>query len=277
MYVDEYLNNVLSSKAASNQYTKNEEAAYISVCSVVNEWAQQFNSINNYYYGSQIYINTEKSGSKSKNDAIKGKSDVDLFVSISDKNNKYTTKDYYNSLYDFLKDKYGTEKVRKQNVSIGLQYAGVSIDLTPGKRINTNSIWNYDDHNIYQRKSDSVTKTNINKQRNYVVNSGCLDVIRLMKIWRDCHNLDIPSIALEIITVETLKGQYINGLYNRFKKVLEKIAKDFATMRIIDPGNPYNNIADSISNAEKEKAKNKASYCLNFDYGDTVVTKSIIW
>lgn len=277
MTVDEYLNGVLSEKAINNQYNQNEENAYVSICKTVNEWAQQFNYVNSLYYGNQIHIETEKSGSKSKNDAIKGKSDVDLFVSISDKNNKYTTREYYNSLYGFLKDKYGSDKVRKQNVSIGLQYAGVSVDITPGKRINTNMIWNYDDHNIYQRKSDSLTKTNIRAQKTYVLNSGCLDVIRLMKIWRDCHNLDIPSIALEIITVETLKGNNVFGLYKPFKMVLEKIANDFTTMRIIDPGNSANNIANSINQTEKEKVKNAAKVSLSYDHGNTVTTSKIVW
>ncbi len=43
-----------------------------------------------------------------RGDAIKGKSDIDIFVSIIDPNNRNTVKEYYEDLYSFLKEKMPT-------------------------------------------------------------------------------------------------------------------------------------------------------------------------
>lgn len=98
--VDEYLNNLLSKKSNNYSYTQNEEQAYSYMYNLINQWKQHFNS-NNIWYN--ISIEMQKSGSKAKGDAIKGKSDIDIFVSITDRNNNYTVKQYYEDLYSFLK------------------------------------------------------------------------------------------------------------------------------------------------------------------------------
>lgn len=277
MMVDEYLNELLYKKA-NNSYSKNEERAYSYISDLINQWKQNYNS-SYYYTGSKINICMEKSGSKAKGDAIKGKSDIDIFVSITDRNNVHTVKDYYEDLYSFLKPRFASGSIRKQNVSIGINYAGCNIDVTPGKKVNyTNyNVFNmYEDHYIYSRKNDKNTLTNVHEHINLVKNSGLAKEMMILKIWRNCQNLELPSIAMEIITNEVLKNNRSYSLYANVKKVFESLRDTITTRRIIDPANSENNIADTMTNTEKEMVRKAAIQALNYDYGNTVDIEKIV-
>ena len=244
---------------------------------LINQWKQHFNS-NNIWYN--ISIEMQKSGSKAKGDAIKGKSDIDIFVSITDRNNNYTVKQYYEDLYSFLKPHFYNNTIRKQNVSIGVTYAGCNIDITPGKRVNYQNYGNgnnYSDHYIYSRKNDSNTLTNIQKHIDMVKNSGLTKEMMILKIWKNCHNLELPSIAIEIITCEVLRNNRSYYLYNNVKKVLESLRDTITTRRIIDPANSNNNIADTMTSYEKEQIRKTAIQSLSYDNGDVVYTSKIVW
>ena len=276
--VDEYLNSLLDKRSNNNFYTQNEEQAYSYMYNLINKWKQSFNTMNPWY---NISIEMQKSGSKAKGDAIKGKSDIDIFVSITDRNNNYTVKQYYEDLYLFLKPYFYNNTIRKQNVSIGVTYAGCNIDITPGKLVNhQNYVYgsNYYDHYIYSRKNDHNTLTNIQKHIDMVKNSGLSKEMMILKIWKNCHNLELPSIAIEIITCEVLKNNHRSySLYNNVKKVLESLRDTITTRRIIDPANSNNNIADTMTAQEKEQIRRTAIQSLSYDNGDVVYTSKIVW
>ncbi len=138
-------------------------------------------------------------GSLAKETAVKGSSDYDFFISIK---NSYTKSmcEIFNDLHDCLAIFFGHEAVRKQNVSIGLTLGDPSIDIVPGKQQNEYS----DYHTIWKNKTQSWTKTNVQKQIDNVRRSGCAPYIRLIKVWRNCWRLDFPSINLELSVLDTL-------------------------------------------------------------------------
>lgn len=279
--VNEYLYEILNKKQNNNGYSQSESLAYNYITNLINKWHQ---NINNYMmscgFWKNIKINIQLSGSKAKGDAIKGKSDVDIFVSIDDEDNWMTVKQYYESLYDFLKQYFNESNIRRQNVSIGINYAGCSIDVTPGKKIKRQANFtfeNYEDHYIYSRKSDKITQTNIQKHIDLVKYSGLKEEMMILKIWRNCHCLELPSIAIEIITNETLKDNKTNSLYSNVKMVFESIKKTIMTCNILDPSNSNNDIADSMTYSEKLAIKNKAIEALSYDYGETVAIRNIVW
>ena len=99
----------------------------------------------------------------------------------------------------------------------------------------------------------------------------------LLKIWRNCHGLELPSIAIEIITVEVLKNNKSSYMYENIKKVFESLRDTILNRRIIDPSNSNNNIADGMSQSEKEEIRKVAIQSLSYDHGDTVTTSKIVW
>lgn len=280
MTVREYLEAILAKRSNNGAYTQAEIQAYNRMNGLIEKWAETFKVSNGWYYEYLITIEAQKSGSRAKGTALKGKSDIDIFVSITDKNGQFAIKDLYNNLYNFLRKQLADSiPMRKQNVSIGIEYFGCSIDLTPAKRYNgsyyTSNGRRYDDHWLYSRKSDSRTLTNIQKHIELVRYSGLTKEMMLLKIWRNENNVELPSIYLEILTTEVLSN-YRNGLADNFKTLLSAIRDTVLTRKIVDPSNSANIISDdkNITPQEKQYAKKVAENSLKLMNEDW---RKVIW
>jgi len=103
------------------------------------------------------------SGSYAKNTAIRGKTDIDIFVSLKS-NTKETLEEVFDLLYQWMV-KSGYMNAQKQNVSVHINQAGVDVDIVPGIKFPGIT----EDHWLYVKKSGSErVKTNINKHITYV-------------------------------------------------------------------------------------------------------------
>ena len=168
------------------------------------------------------------SGSFAKGTAVRGGTDVDLFISLSSTTNG-TLEEIYNSLYNRLYNK--GYNPRKQNVSIGIVLDGINVDLIPARKQDNVS----NDHSLWKNRQKTWTKTNITKHINKIKNSGRIDEIKLTKIWRNKHNLDFPSIYLELFVLDALYGKNTNQLATNFLTVLKSIGNDLKNKTIVDP------------------------------------------
>lgn len=273
MTANEYLQRLIDNKANSNTYTQNESQAKLQIHQWINEWRQNFNTGS---YWSSISVDVQLSGSRAKGTSLKGKSDMDLFVSITDTNNERTPKEYYDSLYNFLKPKLKND-MRKQNVSLGLDYAGCDIDITPAKKLNSQSysrnMWEkFNDHYLWQNKKQKRFKTNIQKHIDLVQQYGRQKEIMLIKMWRNCHNLELPSIYIEILASEVLgKRDYNSDLWQDTRKLLIALRDTIYTRAIIDPSNSENCISDSIDDGEKEMISKSARNTLSETYLEQMI------
>lgn len=212
-------------------------------------------------FGSRIYT-IRYSGSIAKHTAVAGSHDVDLAVHF--KHDAFDTlKSMYDAVYDFLQQHY---TVKKQKVSIGIPDRDV--DVVPGRLVMENpDDCDTDDRydmNIYRTDTGSYIKTNIVKQINYVRESGVRDVIRLTKIWRDAWGVHFKSFAVEILVIRALKDFDGSGLDNKFRTVLTTIRDEIETIRLEDPGNSNNNVADTIDSFDKVYLKDIATICLRY-------------
>lgn len=195
------------------------------------------------------------SGSRAKGTAIDISTDLDLFISISS-STQNSLKEIYNLLYNHII----REKIiaRKQNVSIGVTYHGKKVDLVPAKRQGQHG----NDHSLYKRKADSWTKTNIDTHISRVKGSGRLTEIVALKIWRENHNLDFPSIYLESFAIESLHGRSTSAPSDNFRYLLCDIRDNIMSRRIVDPANSNNVLSDDLSYTEKMMIHNAANYSL---------------
>lgn len=157
--------------------------------------------------------------------------------------------------------------VIRQNVSIGVEYIYnnkiYNIDITLGKIINSSTIYNYDDHYIYSNKKNKIIKTNIKKHIELVQNSRFKNEIMIMKIWKNNHKLDVPSIAIEILVNNILNEKSSNSIYENIIYVLKYIEENIVDIKIIDPSNSNNIISDDMDYIDKIKIRNIATYCLS--------------
>lgn len=223
-------------------------------------------------WASCCYISINNSGSRAKGTAISIASDVDYFISLKRdcKANNGDLKSIYKSLFDYLSQKYNS--VIKQNVSIRIIIDELVVDVTPGRKESGNT----DDHWIYVSKKDTWKKTNIQKHINDVSKSDRLNEIKLLKIWRELHGLDFPSIYLEYLAINCLSGKSKDAskLWENFYFLLNELAKETNNplyRRIVDPANTANILSELLTLTEKKAIISKAKSSIRKKYWDEIV------
>jgi hypothetical protein len=207
-------------------------------------------------WAGNVLLDVAFSGSFAKGTGVKGSTDVDLFISL-DPQTSQNLKEIYDSLYNYL-EKNGYSP-RRQNVSIGIKHNNLSVDLTPGKK----QAGNTNDHSIFRSKAQTWTQTNIQVHINRIKDSGRIDEIRVIKIWRNLHQLEFPSFYLELTIIDALSGKNRNQLATNFLTVLEYLRDNFVNARVVDPANANNIISDDLTSAEKQTITNAASLSRN--------------
>lgn len=207
-------------------------------------------------FGSKIQ-SIKYSGSISKGTAVKNSHDIDIALHFK-KDSFPTLKEMYDSVYDFLEKHY---KVRKQKVSVGLP--GQDVDVVPGRRINPDDSSDNDVF-LYRTDEGERIKTNIEKQKEAIRESGSRDIIKLCKIWRDNWSLEFKSFALELLVIKALENYEGKGFDNKFRHLLEYIRDYVESVTLTDPGNSNNNVADTVESSEKKLFKSTAKECIGF-------------
>lgn len=247
---DQYVESILQ-KYAGNRAAA--ERAANSVAPPIQRWAgQQLSSL-------------DYSGSFAKGTANSLSTDVDLFISLKSSTTQ-TLKQIYESLFGLAQD--NGWNPRHQNVSIGVSYSGIKMDLVPGKI--QSGYQNV--HSLYKRKTDSWTQTNVKRHIDTVSGSGRTKEIRAIKIWRNLHGISFPSFYLELMVIEGLKGRSTNNLSSNVLHGLNYIGDNLQTKRIVDPANTNNVISDDLSASEKRSIAQQARSSANKQYW-----KDIIW
>jgi hypothetical protein len=184
-------------------------------------------------------------GSFVKGTNIRGATDIDLLISLSRKTGG-NLREIYKSLSLFMKT--CGFPVREQNVSIRIQWNGLSVDLVPAKK----QIGAINDHSIYVRKADSWTKTNVHKHVRYVTESKRRFEIRAAKIWRELHGIKFPSFYLEMSVIQALNKCRVGQVAANFLRVLEYLSSEFESAQILDPANSNNFVSDELTSEDKK-------------------------
>lgn len=272
---DEFLMNVVNSYKQSTLFSGDEDQVFNDLKYIVNSWFNVLCQKNSKAYC--ITMEIMRSGSREKGTAIKGKSDMDMFVSISDTNGYFALRELYDDLYDYLK-KNGL-KVRRQNVSIGVVIKGYDIDVVPARKVNSISYVKqairYNDHYLWSNKTENRMLTNIQKHIELVRESGIQNIIILLKIWKYQNQIDFPSIYLEMMSIEAFKNYNNHGktFENEALYAFNYIYKNIIDKKVIDPSNSTNIISETLSLDEKKYIQKKAKEAIDAKYWSEVVHK----
>lgn len=269
MSANEYLMNVVNNWKQSNIPSNNEKQVYGVVVANIKQWYAEFQRKKNN--GTTVNLDIQQSGSKAKGTAIRGKSDIDIFLSFYDPNGYFTLKELYDEIYTYLKDYF--PNIRKQNVSIGIQYNGYDIDVVPARKVNTSNYLRYNDHYLWSNKKQTRTLTNIQKHIDIVRNSGLINEIVIMKVWREQKRLEFPSIYLEMLVIAAFQNNLCRSIpfENRIIHLFQYIRDNIESKQIVDPGNSNNILSDDLSLTEKRAIKNAAQQALDAKYWSDIV------
>lgn len=249
MTVDAYLISILKKYEVN---TVGAKAAGNSIYPIIQKW------------GGKSLLSAEFSGSLAKGTAVSIGSDADIFLSLSSTVTE-TLENIYDSLHKELT--LAGYTARKQNVSIGITSNGYSIDLVPGRRISQYG----NDHSLYVRKLQSWKKADVKNHISYIQSSNRLNEIKLVKIWRQLHNLEFSSFFLEMIVIDALAYARYDDLANNFLKCLNFLKNNIRTVNYTDPANTNNCISDLCTATEKSIILNQASNSLSRQNWESVV------
>jgi hypothetical protein len=254
MSADNYLQNILNREAVDTGPYSPIRSVQWMIQPVVAQWA-----------GTLLH-GVGPSGSFMKGTANRSGTDIDLFISLSEKTPE-TLKEIYESLFTRMGE--AGYNPRRQNVSINVTANGYSVDLVPGKQQSLYSA----DHSIYRRRADTWTKTNVATHIAYVRQYGRLNESRILKLWRNHKGIAFPSFYLELTVINALPRRLFGEtLSDNVWRVLEYLRDSFSDARVVDPANTNNIISDDLTALEKAKIKAAATAARNAKNWAEIVT-----
>ena len=247
-YKSDYLNSVLES------YRMKHIEELINTYRTKRDEIKQFL---NEQYGSKIY-EPFNSGSYKKHTAINTKFDLDLVVPF--KHNAFSTLEkMFEDVLEKLTEKYKDETtVKKQGVSIGLTFDEedeINIDVVPARETSQDSFLEHEDLNLHKTQNEGYLKTNIHAQIEHIkAKDNERKVIRLLKIWKACHQYKYKSFFIELLVIKAYEKSSPKGnLWEQFKIVLKYIIDNIQSenFTLKDPGNCNNDLASSLDDTKK--------------------------
>lgn len=215
-------------------------------------------------WGGNLLVSMNPSGSFAKGTAIRGGTDIDIFASLSHETNA-SLETIYTTLFNRLHQDGFTP--RAQNVSIGIQLNGYSVDVVPARR--HSAVGEF--HSLWRRRAKTWTQTNITTHISTVRKSGRVEEIMIMKVWRRQQKLEFPSFLLELATIEACRGRAVGAISANVWTTLQYIRDSIQTAVFIDPANTNNRISDDLTAAEKQTlATAAARACQAKTWGEIV-------
>jgi tRNA nucleotidyltransferase (CCA-adding enzyme) len=180
-------------------------------------------------------------GSKAKGTLNKESYDLDMtcYFPRDDESAGKTVQEIYESVERALKTKYQT---RRKGCAIRLLDAedntDFHIDVVPGRFVDGDD----GDVFLYPSSSDKERlKTNLEKHIAHVKDSGVVDAIRLMKLWKARRGIDVRTFPLELLTIDQLEKKKDKSLPDQLTHVWTQFRDHMDELQIKDPANPEGN------------------------------------
>lgn len=185
-------------------------------------------------------------GSVAKGTLIKESYDLDVicYFNHDDTAAGETLKDIYYDAKKSLESDYLIEEkpsaLRLKSLDINQLGTDFHIDVVPGRFTDEEK----SDTFLYQSSGEKCRlKTNLEVHISHVKDSGVIDAIRLMKLWRVRNglNLTVKNFALELLTIKLLDGKKNESLADQLKHVWTELRDKRDSLSIEDPANPDGN------------------------------------
>lgn len=166
-------------------------------------------------------------------------------------------------LFEFLSDQ--NLKPRTRNVTIQVESKKLRVDLLPG--------WAAEggDQLLYHKEPGGPVRTNVGHHVRLTTNSGRAQEICALKIWRERHELEFPSLYLELTTLQALEGERFGQLGDNLMTALRYLSERFVQAVVRDPANKDNVISDELTGDQKKKIALAARKALEGDKWEKIL------
>lgn len=251
MTPEQYLQELLDSQVLTQEQTLTLNAHKEEVTNYLLEEFQEQKPLIKY------------AGSYAKGTMIRKSYDLDI-VCYFPSDDIRTLKEIRDDISEHLNKKYAIDsKVSAERI---LNLKGVNaphgyhIDVVPGRFISDSSDVFLHLDGVEKERLQTNLKTHID----HIKNSGCIPVIRLVKIWAHQNDIKIKTFVLELFVVKALKESYSKStLTDSFLKVLEEMKSRFSSVELIDPANTNNVVSRLVASEEKNAVIHAANKTLN--------------
>jgi len=183
-------------------------------------------------------------GSKAKGTLIKEAYDLDVicYFPNDDTSAGETLEDIYSNVCKALEKNYF---VFRKNSALRLQSKDQKsgnrdfhIDVVPGRYTDDAK----SDCFIYQSGAEKTRlKTNLDVHVDHVKNSGVVDAIRLLKLWKVRKSLPVKQFVWELLIMKLLKDKKSKSLAEQLEYVWTEIKNAEEPIKVEDPANPSGN------------------------------------
>jgi hypothetical protein len=179
-------------------------------------------------------------GSKAKGTLIKESYDLDLvcYFAHDDTSAGESLKDIYNNVATALEKEYSVVRKRSALRLRDRQAVDFHIDVVPGRFTDESK----QDCFLYQENGDKCRlKTNLDVHIEHVRESGVLDAIRLLKLWKTRKAISVKQFAFELLIIKLLNDRKKKPLTEQLTHVWTELRDTEQPITVEDPANPSGN------------------------------------
>jgi hypothetical protein len=204
-------------------------------------------------------------GSKAKGTMIKESYDLDIvcYFGHNDTSAGESLEDIYNNVRKALETKYMVESkssaLRLRDASTDKHCADFHIDVVPGRFTDDQKA---DTFLFISTGEKKRLKTNLDVHVAHVKESGVVDAIRLMKLWKVRNNLSVRNFVLELAVIGLLSSKKDASLATQLKHVWTALRDNIDGITIEDPANPAGNDLSELWKACKSELSDAAKRTL---------------
>lgn len=202
-------------------------------------------------------------GSHAKGTMIRENYDLDV-VCYFPSSDERTLKEIHDDVESCLREQYSIEEkpsaVRILDLLVVSAPNGYHIDVVPGRFIEKSS--DVFLHVVYGEKER--IQTNLKTHIDHIANSGCVDIIKMMKLWNSRNNLTVRTFILDLFVVKSLSDYREKGdLQKAFVKAMESFRDDFENIQLVDPANSNNIVSYDMDPSHKSLVAQSAKEALS--------------
>lgn len=204
----------------------------------------------------------EDAGSFYKRTAIESNYDLDIILAFK-KSSYNTLEEMYYDVYDEIKNWFGSKAIiTKKTKAIGITFNNygdpIHVDIVPGREIKNYTIEKY--LNLYVKpnwiwQKGGSFKTNIGIQKKITANKPhARAIIKLLKIYRDRNEIQIPSLIIEQCVVDALSENYFGvnkSITENLLNSMHYISIIMERHTLIDKANTNNNLYGKLDNLDR--------------------------
>jgi hypothetical protein len=183
-------------------------------------------------------------GSKAKGTLIKASYDLDIIVYVHCDEIELgsTLQEIYDNVASVLGEKFfvqrKTSALRLRVYGKGENGEDLHIDVVPGRYTDESK----KDVYLHQENGEKERlKTNLQVHIDHIRDSGVIDAIRLMKLWRVQRGISLSSFIMDLLVIDLLEGRKAWRLEDQLEHVLKELRDKSASLKVEDPANPHGN------------------------------------